>query len=257
MPFPSLTKCKSDSNKISVISTQSEMFRCSRALRTVAATPKARIRATPMATRYESDEASDRAWYDWWQSRGFFRPRSDRHRAPASTATSSTATSSRSSDSATSTGSDETFSMILPPPNVTGELHVGHALTVGIQDSIVRRKRMLGADVVWVPGLDHAGIATQAVVERQLARDNEPTRHELGREAFERRVWQWCDLYKRRISEQLRLSGASLDWHREYFSLDDARSHAVDEAFVRLFEQGYWRLLRFRRRTQTTLAART
>ena len=128
--------------------------------------------------------------------------------------------------------------MILPPPNVTGELHVGHALTVAIQDTIVRRKRMLGLDVVWVPGLDHAGIATQAVVERQLARDGVASRHELGREQFERRVWQWCDKYKLRITEQLRVAGASLDWQREYFSLDDARSLAVTEAFVRLFDAG-------------------
>lgn len=128
--------------------------------------------------------------------------------------------------------------MILPPPNVTGELHVGHALTVAIQDAIVRRRRMLGDDVLYVPGLDHAGIATQAVVERQLLSDGLGTRHAMGRDEFERHVWRWCDKYRRRIVEQLRSSGASLDWQREYFSLDAPRTRAVDEAFVRLFDAG-------------------
>lgn len=128
--------------------------------------------------------------------------------------------------------------MILPPPNVTGELHVGHALTVAIEDAIVRRKRMLGFDTVWIPGLDHAGIATQAVVERRLKATSGETRQELGREAFEQRVWQWRQEYGDRIVGQLRSTGASLDWSREFFSLDDTRSAAVVDAFVQLYNDG-------------------
>jgi valyl-tRNA synthetase len=129
------------------------------------------------------------------------------------------------------------FSMILPPPNVTGELHVGHALTVSIQDAVIRRKRMSGHDVMWLPGLDHAGIATQAVVERALQKER-LTRVQLGREQFVERVWQWKRDYGHRITDQMRRLGASLDWHREFFSLDDARTRAVDHAFVTLFDDG-------------------
>jgi valyl-tRNA synthetase len=171
-----------------------------------------------MASRYESDARSDRAWYNYWEASGFFRPARTRE---------STADTNR-----------RKFSMILPPPNVTGELHVGHALTVAIQDALVRRQRMLNREVVWVPGLDHAGIATQAVVERQMARDGLGSRQQVGREAFEELVWQWCETYKKRITEQLRSAGASLDWEREFFSLDAARTSAVDTAFVRLFDAG-------------------
>jgi valyl-tRNA synthetase len=130
---------------------------------------------------------------------------------------------------------DSVFSCLLPPPNVTGELHVGHALTVSIQDAVVRRHRMLGHDVLWVPGLDHAGIATQAVVERSI---RPATRLELGRERFVERVWAWKHTYGDRINEQLRRVGASLDWQHEFFSLDRTRSDAVDHAFVRLFDDG-------------------
>ena len=130
------------------------------------------------------------------------------------------------------------FSMVLPPPNVTGQLHVGHALTVTIQDALARWRRMRGDAVLWVPGLDHAGIATQSVVERQLQRERGLTRHDLGRDAFLEEVWRWHGRYGSRITSQLTRLGASLDWPREVFTLDAQRSEAVTEAFVRLHERG-------------------
>ena len=132
----------------------------------------------------------------------------------------------------------KTYSMILPPPNITGKLHIGHALTVSIQDVVARWKRMCGYDVLWVPGLDHAGIATQTVVEKILQRDRGQTRHDLGREAFLDEVWAWHEQYEASISLQLRRLGASLDWDREYFTLDEQRSRAVVEAFAQLGEMG-------------------
>ncbi len=131
----------------------------------------------------------------------------------------------------------EAFSMVIPPPNVTGQLHLGHALNVTLQDIIVRTRRMQGFNTLWLPGTDHAGIATQNVVERELAKQG-TTRHELGREAFVARVWQWRETYGRRILHQLRRLGASCDWSRERFTLDPALSRAVVEVFVRLYEEG-------------------
>ncbi len=129
------------------------------------------------------------------------------------------------------------FSIVIPPPNVTGQLHLGHALNVTLQDIIVRARRMQGFNTLWVPGTDHAGIATQNVVEREIAKEN-TNRHQLGREAFERRVWQWRETYGGRILHQLRMLGASCDWSRERFTLDEGLSRAVVEVFVRLHEQG-------------------
>jgi len=129
------------------------------------------------------------------------------------------------------------FSIVIPPPNVTGQLHLGHALNVTLQDVIVRARRMQGFNTLWVPGTDHAGIATQNVVEREIAREG-TNRHQLGREAFERRVWQWRENYGGRILNQLRRLGASCDWTRERFTLDQGLSRAVIEVFVRLHEQG-------------------
>ena len=129
------------------------------------------------------------------------------------------------------------FSIVIPPPNVTGQLHLGHALNVTLQDIIVRARRMQGYNTLWVPGTDHAGIATQNVVEREIAREG-TNRHQLGREAFERRVWQWREAYGGKILHQLRRLGASCDWTRERFTLDEGLSRAVIEVFVRLHEQG-------------------
>ncbi|XP_063095318.1 general transcription factor IIH subunit 4 isoform X4 [Cavia porcellus] len=157
------------------------------------------------------------AWYQWWVREGFFKPE---YQAQLPQATS------------------ETFSMCIPPPNVTGSLHLGHALTVAIQDALVRWHRMRGDRVLWVPGSDHAGIATQAVVEKQLWRERGVRRHELSREEFLRAVWQWKEAKGGEICEQLRALGSSLDWDRECFTMDAGSSEAVTEAFVRLYNLG-------------------
>jgi valyl-tRNA synthetase len=130
------------------------------------------------------------------------------------------------------------FTIVLPPPNVTGSLHVGHALTAAVQDTLIRYKRMTGYEALWLPGTDHAGIATQMVVERDLERRGEPGREALGREAFLEKVWQWKATNGTRIQEQHRILGASLDWQRERFTLDEGFSSAVTEAFVRLYDEG-------------------
>ena len=131
----------------------------------------------------------------------------------------------------------EAFTIVLPPPNVTGALHMGHALTDTIQDILVRWKRMSGYNALWLPGTDHAGIATQMVVERQLAKEN-TSRQELGRSAFIERVWKWKEEFGDRISMQQQRLGASLDWSRERFTMDEGLSKAVKEVFIRLYEQG-------------------
>ncbi len=129
------------------------------------------------------------------------------------------------------------FSIVIPPPNVTGQLHIGHALNCTLQDILVRRMRMSGRNTVWIPGTDHAGIATQNVVERKLAQEK-IDRHQLGREQFIDRVWQWKKEYGGRIIGQLKRLGASCDWERERFTMDEGLSRAVREVFVRLYEEG-------------------
>jgi valyl-tRNA synthetase len=130
------------------------------------------------------------------------------------------------------------FVQLLPPPNVTGRLHIGHMLEHTQMDILTRWRRMSGDTAVWVPGTDHAGIATQMMVERQLAAEGSPNRKTLGREAFTERVWEWKQQYGSAITEQMKRLGASVDWSREYFTMDDRLSVAVKEAFVRLWEQG-------------------
>ncbi|MFN8006828.1 MAG: class I tRNA ligase family protein, partial [Terriglobia bacterium] len=130
-----------------------------------------------------------------------------------------------------------TFTIVIPPPNVTGSLHMGHMLVYTLHDIVVRWKRMSGFNALWLPGTDHAGIATQNVVERQLAAEGK-TRHDLGREAFEKRVWEWKEESGNTILRQLRLLGGSCDWTRERFTLDEGLSRAVREVFVRLYEEG-------------------
>src|SRR5580698_1481012 len=130
------------------------------------------------------------------------------------------------------------FAMLLPPPNVTGRLHMGHMLNQTEMDILARWHRMSGERSLWVPGTDHAGIATQMMVEKQLAAEGKTTRKELGREAFTERVWEWKRQYGGAITEQMRRLGASVDWSREYFTMDEGLSAAVIEAFVRLYEQG-------------------
>ncbi len=153
----------------------------------------------------------ERRWSRIWEERGYFRPEARPEGPP--------------------------FAIVLPPPNVTGHLHIGHALNHTLQDVVVRWRRMQGYQVLWVPGTDHAGIATQVVVERELAKEG-VTRQQLGREAFEQRVWQWCEHSGGVILRQMRREGISVDWTRRAFTLDAPRSRAVIEAFVRLYEEG-------------------
>ena len=156
------------------------------------------------------------SWYEWWVKQGFFEPEfaADGSAKP-----------------------EGTFCIPAPPPNVTGALHIGHALTVSIQDSLIRFNRMRGKTVLFLPGFDHAGIATQSVVEKQLAKEN-ISRHDLGREAFVEKVWEWKDVYHDKIKTQFKSLGASYDWKFEKFTLDDDLSKAVTEAFVRLHREG-------------------
>ncbi|MBD3320245.1 MAG: valine--tRNA ligase [Chitinivibrionales bacterium] len=134
--------------------------------------------------------------------------------------------------------SKEPYSIVIPPPNVTGILHMGHALNNTVQDILIRWKRMSGCEALWLPGTDHAGIATQNVVERQIARTEHKTRHDLGREQFIRRVWQWKEEYHATITGQLKKLGFSCDWNRERFTMDDGLSRAVRKVFVSLYNDG-------------------
>ncbi len=129
------------------------------------------------------------------------------------------------------------FTLVIPPPNVTGALHVGHALDLTLQDVLVRWQRMCGKNALWVPGTDHAGIATQMVVERELAKEN-ISRFEIGREAFEKKAWQWKEHAHQLITKRLQKLGSSVDWSRERFTLDEGLSRAVRTAFVQLFREG-------------------
>ncbi|MBA3443090.1 MAG: class I tRNA ligase family protein, partial [Pyrinomonadaceae bacterium] len=129
------------------------------------------------------------------------------------------------------------FSIVIPPPNVTGSLHMGHALQHTLMDVMTRHKRMLGYRTLWLPGEDHAGISTQVVVEREL-RKEKLSRHDLGRERFVERVWQWKEQYGSQIIQQMRREGASVDWSRQRFTMDEGLSRAVREVFVRLYEEG-------------------
>ncbi|MFN8496600.1 MAG: valine--tRNA ligase [Anaerolineae bacterium] len=156
--------------------------------------------------------------YQWWEENGYFKPETQ------------VAAGQSSWDA-------PTFTIGMPPPNVTGALHIGHAMTATVEDIMTRYHRMRGDLTLWVPGSDHAGIATQAVVERRLA-DEGLTRHDLGREKFVARVWQWKELYHRRITDQHRRLGVSVDWERERFTMDEGLSRAVLTAFIRLYNKG-------------------
>jgi valyl-tRNA synthetase len=151
----------------------------------------------------------------------------------------------------------QVFSIVIPPPNVTGALHLGHALNNTLHDVIVRARRMQGCNTLWVPGTDHAGIATQNVVERELAREGK-TRHDLGREQFVKRVWEWRETYGGKILHQLRRLGCSCDWSRERFTLDEGLSRAVTKVFVQLYHEGLierdYRLINWCPRCETALS---
>lgn len=159
---------------------------------------------------------------------------------------------------ADSTSKLSPYVIMMPPPNVTGVLHNGHALFVSLQDILARFWRMKGKDVLWLPGTDHAGIATQTVVERQLLKNENKTRHELGREKFLARVFEWKDKHGSQIIEQLKLMGASADWSRLRFTMDEQCSHAVKTAFVKLWDEGLIyrkeRLVNWDPKTKTALS---
>ncbi|CAI5746338.1 unnamed protein product [Peronospora destructor] len=161
--------------------------------------------------------AVEASWQDWWEASGFFSCSDEKIRAA---------------------DPDKRFVVVIPPPNVTGSLHLGHALTVAIQDALTRWHRMLGHATLWVPGTDHAGIATQSVVEKRLLKEEGKSRHDLGREKFLERVWDWKNQYESRIHHQFRSVGCSVDWDRKYFSMDDNCSRAVRHAFCKLWEEG-------------------
>jgi len=150
--------------------------------------------------------------YDWWRESGLFKPSGNKER--------------------------ESYSIVIPPPNVTGNLHMGHALNLSIQDALIRRKRMLGFDTLWLPGTDHAGIATQAKVEGILREQEGVTRHDLGREKFLEKVWEWKEFSQNTIHEQWAKIGISVDYSRERFTLDEGLSQAVRRVFVKLYEKG-------------------
>ncbi|HTG80544.1 MAG TPA: valine--tRNA ligase, partial [Geobacteraceae bacterium] len=163
-----------------------------------------------LAKVYEPKSVEDK-WYGVWEKKGYFRG---------------------------AVPSDKpSYSIVIPPPNITGVLHMGHALNNTLQDILCRWKRMSGSNVLWMPGTDHAGIATQNVVERQLAAEGKD-RFELGRDAFIERVWRWKGESGGQIIGQLKRLGASCDWERERFTMDEGLSRAVREVFVRLYEEG-------------------
>src|SRR3954447_11677664 len=163
-----------------------------------------------MDKRFEP-QTYERVWQRRWAEKGYFRAEAPSAKPP--------------------------FCIMIPPPNVTGKLHVGHALQSTLQDLLTRWRRMQGYNALWLPGTDHAGIATQLMVERQLATEG-TSRRELGRELFLDRMWRWKEQYHGNIREQLDLLGASCDWTRERFTLDEGLSLAVREAFVRCYQEG-------------------
>ncbi len=183
-----------------------------------------------LSSKYDPSTVESR-WYDMWRERGYFRPYEDEDRPP--------------------------YTVVLPPPNVTGRLHMGHALTATIQDCLVRWKRMCGHAALWLPGTDHAGIATQVMVERQL-RGEGTSRQEVGREQFLERVWRWKEEHGGIIDQQHERLGASVDWERYRFTMDEVSSRAVREAFCRLHDDGLiyraYRLINWDWKSQTALS---
>jgi valyl-tRNA synthetase len=161
--------------------------------------------------QYDPIDAQNR-FYEFWVQKAYF------HADPAS--------------------SRPAYCIVIPPPNVTGALHLGHALNNALQDILIRWRRMQGYEVLWMPGTDHAGIATQAVVEKRLLEEEKKTRHDLGREALVQRIWTWKDEYEKRILSQLRMMGCSCDWERTRFTLDEMCSRAVRRTFFNLFKAG-------------------
>ncbi len=163
-------------------------------------------------------KATEQKMYQWWWDQGYFKPIND-------------------PKSINHDPDHKPYVISIPPPNVTGELHLGHAMFVSMEDLMIRYHRMKGVPTLWIPGTDHAGIATQMLVERALNKEG-IKREELGREKFIEKTWEWKNKYHDRIVAQIRRLGASCDWDRERFTLDEGLSVAVREAFVRLYEEG-------------------
>ncbi len=183
-----------------------------------------------LPSSYEPKDV-EKKWYEHWEKAGYFH--------------------------ADVNDGKEPYSIVIPPPNVTGNLHMGHALNNTLQDILARRQRMKGRSVLWMPGTDHAGIATQNVVERLLAKEGR-SRHDLGREEFEKRVWQWKEHSGNQIQGQLKRLGSSLDWQRERFTLDEGLSRAVRRVFVTLYDEGLiyrgYRIINWCPRCETALS---
>jgi len=156
--------------------------------------------------------AAQQRWYPFWEAQGYFHSEPNPLREP--------------------------YTIVIPPPNVTGALHLGHALNNTLQDILIRQKRMQGFETLWMPGTDHAGIATQAVVERRLLSEEKLSRHELGRAGLVECIWQWKKDYEARIIGQLKQMGCSCDWQRTRFTLDEVCARAVRETFFNLFKEG-------------------
>ncbi len=186
---------------------------------------------TELAKQYDPKEAQQR-WLSFWDERGYFHstPRADR----------------------------KPYCVVIPPPNVTGALHMGHALNNTLQDVLIRWRRMQGFEALYMPGTDHAGIATQAVVERRIREEEKKTRHDLGREELVKRIWKWKDQYEKRILGQLKELGCSCDWQRTRFTLDEVCARAVRETFFKMFRDGYIyrgkRLVNWDTQLQTSVA---
>ncbi|QEU60942.1 Vas1 [Kluyveromyces lactis] len=185
--------------------------------KTVAGEKKILVSLDDPALKAYNPANVESSWYEWWNKSGFFEPEftKDGKIKP-----------------------EGLFTIPAPPPNVTGSLHIGHALTIAIQDSLCRYYRMKGRTVLFLPGFDHAGIATQSVVEKQIWASEKKTRHDYGREEFVDKVWEWKEEYHKKIKNQVKKLGASYDWSREAFTLDPKLSKAVVEAFVKLHEEG-------------------
>src|SRR5262245_20278106 len=185
---------------------------------------------TELPKQYNPQEAQAK-WLNFWTQRGYFHSRPDAR---------------------------EPYTIVIPPPNVTGALHLGHALNNTLQDVLIRWRRMQGRNALWVPGTDHAGIATQAVVERRIRDTEKKTRHDLGREELVRRIWEWKDQYEARILGQLRQLGASCDWSRTRFTLDPICARAVRVTFFKMFQDGLifrgQRLVNWDAQLQTSVA---
>ncbi|MGL4420015.1 MAG: class I tRNA ligase family protein, partial [Gemmataceae bacterium] len=187
--------------------------------------------ATELSKTYDPHAAQTK-WLQFWDEKNYFHSEPDPARKP--------------------------FTIVIPPPNVTGALHLGHALNNTLQDVLIRWRRMQGYNALWMPGTDHAGIATQAVVERLVLQTEKKTRHDLGREALVAKIWEWKEKYESRILAQLKQLGGSCDWSRLRFTLDEMCAKAVRATFFDMFRKGFItrgkRLVNWDAQLQTSVA---